>query len=637
MTAIAQARRPRFAGGTDPPAATTAGRLIAFLAALFAAWLAARPYEGIVLDAQLYTLQTLATMNPTPLAGDLFLRFGSQNSFTLFPHLVAPLVELFGIEAAAAIVTISSALLLLAAGGLLAKHLTSVRSAWLAVGLLLTIPGWYGAGEVLRYDEMYLNARVPAEALSILALACAAKRRWLLAFLTAGIAVMIHPVMAAATCGLLVLVGIDAIAPERYRRIAGPSIALAGALLLALAAYLLSVPAEPGRELWISSMRSRTTFLFLQDWRIEDWLQNGLGIASLCIATSVLNQATAARVAALTAVLGALGIALAALASMGGHFDLLLLGQTWRWAWLARFVALILLPATLSTLWKSGHTGRACALLLGSGWLLVSHFGGAVAMLAALLWFARRRFDESTEAALLKGAWTVAAGTAVLLVAFGAQALPLAMDSNAATRWVQRLVNFSGVAGPLACVVTLAWHLTLRSRSKTAPLAVGLLAAVALAGLLPYQLFPKVESRYSESNQAKFGAWRGTIPQTAEVLWHEDPVAVWVLLQRRSFLSGSQSAGLLYSRELTREFSRRSATLAALASPGWWTLAAIDREDEPKALTSRILREICREPALGYVVGAIDVGNASGRVEWPTRGQHVFLYDCAAFRDEAER
>jgi hypothetical protein len=280
---------------------------------------------------------------------------------------------------------------------------------------------------------------------------------------------------------------------------------------------------------------------------------------------------------------------------------------------------------------------RASALLLGSGWLLVGYLGGALAILAALLWFVRRHLDKHAPAALMKGAWSVAACSAVLLVAFGMQALHLGMDSNAAPPWVQRLVNFASVAGPLACLVGLVCHLTLRSTSRTAPIIVGLLAAVVLTGLIPYWLVPTLEPRYSNSNQAKFATWREKIPPTDEVLWHEYPVAAWVLLNRRSFLSASQSAGLLYSRELTREFARRSESLAALASPGWWTMAAMAAEDEPKKLTPPLLREICREPALAYVVTATDLGGAAGRVEWPTRDQYVFLYDCAPTRDEAER
>jgi hypothetical protein len=612
-------------------------RLVALLTALLAAWMAVRPYEGIVLDAQLYVLQSLVALNPEPLAGDLFLRFGSQNSFTLFPYLVAPLVELFGVEAAAAIMTVASALLLLVAGGLLAWQLSSGLHAWFAVGLLLTVPGWYGAGEVFRYDEMYLNARVPAEAAAVLALVCAVTGRWWLALLAAAIALLIHPVMAAPACGLLILIGIDRIAPRRYRSVAAPAIALAGTLLLALAVYFSASTAGPEREAWVSSLRSRNAFLFLQNWRIEDWLQNALGIASLCIAADTLQRAQPARVAALTALIGMLGLVLAALAALGGSFDLLLLGQTWRWSWLARFMALTLLPVTLWELWKAGQTGRATALLLGSGWLLVGFFGGALAMLAALLWFVRRRLDKPAAAALMKGAWTVVACSAVLLVAFGMQALHLGMDSNAAPKWVQRLVNFASVAGPLTGLITLACYLALHSTSRTAPIVVGLLAAVVLTGLMPYRLVPALEPRYSNSNQARFAAWRERIPPTAEVLWHEHPVAAWVLLNRRSFLSASQSAGLLYSRELTREFARRSESLAALASPGWWTMAAMAAEDEPKKLTPPLLRELCREPALAYVVTATDLAGAAGRVEWPTRDQYVFLYDCAPTRDEAER
>lgn len=599
---------------------------------MFAGWLAARPYEGIVLDAQLYILQTLATMNPDPLAGDLFLRFGSQNSFTLFPHLTGPLVATFGVELAAAIVTIASALLLLAAGGCLARHLTGAGFAWLALGLLIGIPGFYGAGEVLRYDEMYLNARVPAEAFCILAVWMACARRWIAATLLAMVAALLHPVMAAPAVGLIVLLAVDSLAPLHYRAFGAPVLAVIGAALLALTAGLLPSSAGPEREIWIASMRSRNAFLFLQDWRLEDWLQNGLGLASLAMTASVLRGTPGGQVARHAAIIGAIGIALAALASMSGYFDPLLLLQPWRWLWLTRFLALVLLPATLWELWRSGDNGRASALLLGSGWALCAHFGGVFAVLGMTLLFVGRHLDARGMTAALRGAWAVAMFALALVAAFGLQAIPLALDNNAAPRWVQQVLNFASIAGPLACLTSFGCVLLLHARTMVAPLFAFLGAATIIGGVVSYQLFSGLEPRYSNANVAIFAEWRAIISSDSEVLWHEDPVAVWVLLNRRSFLSGSQSAGLLYSPGLAREFHRRGEALASLASPGWWTLAAIDKEDEPKTLTPGIMRSICQEPELDYIVDTQDLGMHSLRVEWPSEERYVYLYDCGRLR-----
>jgi hypothetical protein len=612
--------------------AVTPGRALACLLALCAAWLAARPYEGIVLDAQLYALQTLATMEPEPLSRDLFLRFGSQNSFTLFPQLLAPLVSALGLEAAAATFTVISGALLLLGGGLLARCFGTSRMAWLSVAMLIAIPGWYGAGEVLRYDEMYLNARVPAQVFSILALTLVCLGRPVLAAMAALVAAALHPVMAAGVWGVLLLMVLDERLPSRWHLKAATLVALAGTLLVVIAGYLVSSDAGGDRTLWIETLRSRTTFLFLQDWRAEDWVQNALGIVTLAIAASVLKQTPAIRMVLFAAVVSVLGIAIAGLASTTEHFDILLLLQSWRWSWLSRFLAVVLLPATVWSLWRAGAAGRATALLLVSAWALLNYMGGLLAAGAAMLWFARSTSDEGLVARLHAMSWLIATIAVVVLVIFGLQAVPLALDSKAAPGWVQQMVNFAGIPGPLILVVVAAWHGALNVHWRTGPAAVAGTAAVALTGLVPYNVSPALEPRYSTENIARFADWRRLIDPSAEVLWHEEPVAVWVLLQRQSFLSGSQSAGLLYSRAATGEFWRRANAIADLASPGWWTLATIDAKDEPRDLTLPLLAGICQEPVLDFVVDVHDLGVAVARAEWPSRGHSVFLYDCRTFR-----
>src|SRR5207237_2077272 len=59
----------------------------------------ARPYAQFAHDARLYSVQVLHQLEPEVYAGDLFLRFGSQDQFSLFSRLAAPLVSFLGLEA----------------------------------------------------------------------------------------------------------------------------------------------------------------------------------------------------------------------------------------------------------------------------------------------------------------------------------------------------------------------------------------------------------------------------------------------------------------------------------------------------------------------------------------------------------
>jgi hypothetical protein len=61
--------------------------------ALLACWVLVHPYRGMVHDALLYTLQALSRLYPESLGQDLFLAHGSQEDFTIFSRIYAPLIR----------------------------------------------------------------------------------------------------------------------------------------------------------------------------------------------------------------------------------------------------------------------------------------------------------------------------------------------------------------------------------------------------------------------------------------------------------------------------------------------------------------------------------------------------------------
>jgi hypothetical protein len=65
------------------------------------AWALSHSYRGIFHDAGLYTLQALARLAPASLGQDVFLRFGSQDRYTIFSPIYAAASQVLGTEAAA--------------------------------------------------------------------------------------------------------------------------------------------------------------------------------------------------------------------------------------------------------------------------------------------------------------------------------------------------------------------------------------------------------------------------------------------------------------------------------------------------------------------------------------------------------
>ncbi len=134
-------------------------------------WLLMHGYHGLTGDGQIYAFQAFARLRPQ-LTADLYLQNTSQDQFTLFSPLYAWFIGLLGLENAARLLTLLFTLWFLAAAWSFARTVTGHDAAWLAVALLLIIAGDYGASGVFRILDPFLTARLPAEALTITALAC---------------------------------------------------------------------------------------------------------------------------------------------------------------------------------------------------------------------------------------------------------------------------------------------------------------------------------------------------------------------------------------------------------------------------------------------------------------------------------
>ena len=93
----------------EPPTSGSTSRFGLAVIALVASatWALSHSYQGLFHDAGIYTLQALARLHPDSLPGDVFLRFGSQDSFSVFSPIYASAARLLGVEQAAATLTLA--------------------------------------------------------------------------------------------------------------------------------------------------------------------------------------------------------------------------------------------------------------------------------------------------------------------------------------------------------------------------------------------------------------------------------------------------------------------------------------------------------------------------------------------------
>src|SRR5579864_2626466 len=134
-------------------------------------WLLVQGYHGLTGDGQIYALQALARLRPQ-LSSDLYLQYTSQDQFTIFSLPYAWFIGSFGLESAARLLTLLFTVWFLAATWSVARAVSGGDVAWLVAAFLLIIAGDFGASGVFRILDPFLTARLPAEAMTITALAC---------------------------------------------------------------------------------------------------------------------------------------------------------------------------------------------------------------------------------------------------------------------------------------------------------------------------------------------------------------------------------------------------------------------------------------------------------------------------------
>jgi hypothetical protein len=568
-----------------------------------AAWALSHSYLGMFHDAGLYTLQALSRLTPESLTEDVFLRFGSQDRFTIFSPLYAGVSRLLGIEPAAALLTLTFQLALLACGWALARAVMPASMALLGVAVLIAIPGDYGADRIFTCIEPFLTPRMAAEALTLGSLAAAMSSRRVLAAPLIVMAALIHPVMAAA--GIAALLCLYVATPRQ--RLA---MALAATGLLAITAQAFVVPTGPwGRfdDTWLELVRNRSPYLFLAHWQLDDWSRAAVSLATLAAGRSVLPNPKARGLSWITLLTVLSGLALTWLACDLLHLVLFTQLQPWRWQWLGTVVAALLLPDILRTLWGEEVAGRAAALLLSAAWIFASNayaLAAAAAALASLAFLHRLKASEARWVfwgacgmLAIALAWRVASNLQFTDAHYLDPNIPL---------WIRRAMSFSRDGTAPVAVITLAWWLARSRRGHPASIVLGVLAAVGCTALFSQTWHSWTAREFPSKQVAQFAAFRERIPPGSEVFWPESPLAVWMLLDRASYLSVLQTSGMVFSRQSALELSRRAHALRFALPPSSfmnWNTGGTGLN-----LSRQQLKQACDTSEFEFLVTAADLG-----------------------------
>ncbi len=579
--------------------------LTALLMLWIATWCLAHGYQGIRHDASLYTLQALARSSPS-LHDDVFLRFGSQDKYTIFSTIYAGFMGVFGPEPAAQILTFACQLALLSCATLLLHRITPNRArVALGVTVLIAIPGFYGASRVFSCIEPFLTPRMGAEALVLAGLAAAWNHRPKLAWGLTLAGMLVHPVMAAAGLAALTLHHFGSARPRLTL-----AVMVAGALALFAAGRVL--PNSPWGTFdpeWLTLVQERCPYLFLSNWLLDDWGRTAIPLTTLALGARVLVEQRARQLCQVTLCTALAGLLLTAIAADVSKLVLFTQLQPWRWQWLAVVVAALLIPGIVADGWHRSHAAKTAVTLLVADWSFGSGTFALATSLVALTVLALEKYLTGREWRLLvHGAVAFATLALANRIASNLVFLELHFADPQIPLWIRQTAVVVGDGSiPIALALLVVW-LAYRVR-PAAPLAIlGVLAAGLCVALLPDAWRRWTQQQFPAQLPRQLAPWRALIPPGSDVFWSEAPLNIWLLLDRPSYISVAQTTGILFSRASAMELQRRAEAFAEVAPPkAYFSFSGAGASIGPSLLQ---LKRACATGEFEFLV-------TGARLPWP--------------------
>lgn len=598
-------------------------------------WLLVRPYFGIRHDGILYTAQAYARLMPDIFKQDIFFAYGSQDDFTLYSRGFAFLIQRVGLADA----TIGLLVIALSTSAVSAyfvfKNMLPPLWLWLGFLILTSFPHLYGAHQIFAFGEPFLTARSVAEPFCLLAIFALWQGRLILALSLASVGFFLHPLITipVIAVGWLYLVQQD----RRW---------LWAATFIPFFLIPAFLDIEPFSKLllrfdeeWFEMVNVVNSNVFPLRWKLEDWSGAGYDLTVLTLATAMFTGKVRRLTAAvLLACMGS--ILLAILGADLAHNVLITALQLWRTLWLGHLFALVLTPYVLWRLSTRDGFSEMAAWLLLTAILTAAYLSAAVCLVMAwaLLLFSWRGEQElsSSVKGLLKAASVGA--IAITSIRVARTMWPETSASHGVGDFVF-ILSIPAVAGLLGLCFL---RVLLAKKGMVIALPVALLCFSV--GVF-YWDHRSDFSRYIENGVENGKSLRAEIPKDAQVYWDGNNGAslTWFLLNRASYFSPDQSAGLLFNRKTAIEFKKRGDIFSIfyMQDAVCKTFNQLNNTNELCLPRAELLKETCDEnEKLDFMVFGGDVGRWVDRtvdlsVVPGGEKQRYYFYSCATIRSEA--
>ena len=528
-----------------------------------AAWmLAAHPYLGIWHDGTLYFGQVLLHSRVPQLGGDLFFASGSQDRYSIYSNVVAPLYGLIG-QAPTHVIGVLCSWLAMGAGVLaLLRPLQPQPSAglWGLLAFAVMAP-IYGGGWVFSYAEPFLTARSFAEPLLLWSLVALLRQRLALAAGLVATAMLFHPLQ---TLPVLVVMWCHLVLARRrwlWALALLPLLAAAGAAGLSPWDGLL----RRYDPYWWSLVDTVNTQVLPLNWSVTGALSVALDVALLGTVAH-LRPADAFSQLLKAASLATAVMFCACLVLVDGlHLVLPTQLQLWRVHWIVHLLAVTLAPWLVARLWRLGGFWPVSAAALTLALLTVHvdspHRAGAVLLWAGVSLIALRVRDVSAATRRL-----ACTGIALSVVATAAMRLATVLELQG---WQFNEAGWAGLfllaaSFPAIAMPAFAGLLALERRGSAGRIVAGMLSTAFVATVALHWDQRSDLARATEESGAAH-PFQAQMPKDATVYWPGQLAPVWGLLERTSHFAPQQGSGMLFHRHNALAFGERRETYRAIS------------------------------------------------------------------------
>jgi hypothetical protein len=624
---------------------------------LVAANAVALPYSNFVHDANLYGVQVLNRVDPGRFANDLYFQYGSQDKYSVFSQLAAPLAAWLGLSATFLVLYLASnALFLFALQRFVRAIIKDPTVSVLALLFMAVTEIPFGGLRVFHVNEPFLTPRLATNALVLLGLERLLAGRLVQAWGLVLIALPLHPLMAFP--GALILAGWMVLTRMQTKSFL-VLLFLAG---LAAAVFLNDRPLAsrwlgPMDNTWRESVHRVNPYNFPLDWTVGDWLRIILSFAVVLSAAWYLREdASIYRLLVAIAGTAAAGLAAGTIACFL-PYALPFQGQPYRWIWPLELVLYPLGILIARRLGAAQHTVTRLASLGLLAYLNDTSWDGPMLLLASSAALFGMVAWRGIPARPHVADWMVRSATFALVLALSlGTALKLGLVVSLRRQLadllepVEVLQLMIALIDPLCrlALVVLAAVLFARLAGVRWQFGLGCFGA-SLASLLIFFVLPQTRfyvEKYGLHNAdecfiAEFLAKHSASTRLPTVYWPTGKIRyLWLDLRVPSYFHIHQIVGNLFSFGNAAEGARRAQIVKRFELERWRkesllvppeqmrrVLTAYQAsEDEPPPQLSDLVR-LCQEKQLDLAVLPQEFPGlyAASNGQW-------FIYDCRAIR-----